>query len=160
MKLPLTNLPGLGLLGWIIAAVAGSLCGLGGYTFHYAEGGSYFSNDPKACVNCHVMQDHYDGWQKASHHAVATCNDCHVPHDFVGKYTVKAEDGYRHSKGFTFQDFHEPIRIKPPSSKVLQANCIQCHADVVQEITTLGSAGDESNTCVRCHASVGHGPER
>jgi cytochrome c nitrite reductase small subunit len=151
---------GLPMLGWIVAAVAGLLIGLAGYTFHYAEGGSYFSEDPKACVNCHVMQDQYDGWQKASHHAVATCNDCHIPHDFVGKYSVKAENGIRHSKGFTFQDFHEPIRIKPRNSKVLQANCMHCHADVVHDIATLGSAGDESNNCVRCHATVGHGPER
>ena len=70
----------------ILACVAvGILLGSGGYTFYYAEGLSYLSNDPTACVNCHVMRDHYDGWQKASHHAHATCNDCHTPHDFVGK---------------------------------------------------------------------------
>jgi len=56
------------------------------------------------------MREQYDGWQKTTHHAVATCNDCHVPHDLIGKYMAKVEHGYRHSKGFTFQDFHEPIR--------------------------------------------------
>src|SRR6516165_6995974 len=73
----------------------------------YAEGFSYLSNDPKACVDCHIMREQYDGWQKASHHAVATCNDCHVPHETVPKYWVKAEDGFWHSKGFTHQDFPE-----------------------------------------------------
>ena len=78
------------------------------------EGFSYLSNDPKACVNCHIMRDHYDGWQKASHHAVATCNDCHTPHDSLSPSTSsKAENGFWHSKGFTLQDFHEPIRIRP-----------------------------------------------
>ena len=44
--------------------------------------------------------------------ATASCVDCHLPHDFVGKYLAKADNGYHHSKGFTLQDFHEPILIK------------------------------------------------
>src|SRR5262245_25993141 len=38
--------------------LAGVALGLGGYTFWYGEGLSYFSNDPKGCANCHVMNDH------------------------------------------------------------------------------------------------------
>jgi cytochrome c nitrite reductase small subunit len=144
----------------LLCVLLGAVAGLGAYTFSYAEGWSYFSPDPAACANCHIMRDEYDGWQKASHHTVAVCNDCHTPHDFIGKYTTKATNGYHHSKGFTFQNFHEPIRIKPGNSAVLQANCITCHAGVVDDITHLGSAGDASNACVRCHAAVGHGPVR
>jgi hypothetical protein len=66
------------------------------------------------------------GWQKSTHHAVATCNDCHVPHDLIGKYLTKAEHGYRHSKGITFQDFHEPIRITDGSMRIVQHNCVRC----------------------------------
>ena len=43
--------------------VVGVLAGLGGYTFHYAAGTSYFSADSAACVNCHIMREQYDGWQ-------------------------------------------------------------------------------------------------
>src|ERR1041384_596647 len=86
----------------------GVVLGLGGYTFWYGEGLSYFSNDPKNCANCHIMNDAYDSWQKASHHGAATCNDCHVPHDFFAKWFSKAQNGFWHSKGFTLQDFHEP----------------------------------------------------
>jgi cytochrome c nitrite reductase small subunit len=106
------------------------------------------------------MREHHESWQKASHHAAATCNDCHVPHDFLGKWLSKAENGFWHSKGFTLQDFHEPIRIKPGNAAILQANCIGCHQDVVHEISTLGSAGAVDNSCVRCHQTVGHGPAR
>jgi cytochrome c nitrite reductase small subunit len=140
--------------------LAGVILGLGAYTFRYAEGLSYFSNDPKACVNCHIMREHYDGWQKASHHTVAVCNDCHVPHDFARKYLAKAEHGFWHSKGFTLQDFPEPIRIKARSAAHVQENCIKCHAGVVHEIVDRGSAADVSNNCLRCHASVGHGPRK
>jgi cytochrome c nitrite reductase small subunit len=137
----------------------GLFLGVGGYTFYYAEGGSYLSDDSKACANCHIMRDVYDSWQHASHHAVATCNDCHVPHGFFGKYLSKAENGFHHSLAFTLQDFHEPILIKPKNARILQTNCIHCHESVVGDITH-GSLQDEANRCVRCHASVGHGPPR
>lgn len=153
-------LPGIGLSGLILCASVGVVLGLGGYTFHYAEGGSYFSSDPKACVNCHVMRDPYDAWQKASHHAVATCNDCHMPREFVPKYVAKARNGFWHSKGFTLQDFHEPISISARNAAILQKNCIACHQGLVQDIVGHGSAADETNNCVRCHASAGHGPRR
>ena len=143
-----------------LCALGGVLLGLGSYTFWYAEGASYFSSDPKSCVNCHVMREHYDGWQKASHHAAATCNDCHVPQTMFAKWLSKAENGFWHSKGFTLQDFHEPIRIKPRNSQILQANCIRCHADLVHDVLGAQPIGDEAISCVRCHGAVGHGPPR
>ena len=131
-----------------------------GYTFYYAKGTAYLSNDPKACVNCHIMRDQYDSWQKSSHHSFATCNDCHVPQDFVGKWVTKASNGYHHSEAFTFQDFHEPIQIKPRNAAVLNANCLYCHREFVREITAHRVIQDEELYCVRCHDSVGHGPGR
>ena len=102
---------------WIWLALAGlfgGLVGLGGFTFSYAQGLSYLSNDPRACVNCHVMRDVYDGWSHGSHKAVADCNDCHTPHNLlVAKYAVKALDGFKHSAAFTLGGFPEPIRITP-----------------------------------------------
>ena len=98
----------------------GVLLGMGGFTFHTAKGTSYMSDNPAACVNCHVMRDQHDSWQKSSHHAVASCNDCHVPHGFVRKWLAKAEHGWNHSYAFTTQDFHEPIQIKKKSFDDLQ----------------------------------------
>jgi cytochrome c nitrite reductase small subunit len=151
---------GASVAGLILAALIGGLLGLSGFTFLYAEGWSYLSDDPAACVNCHIMRGEYDSWQKASHHAAATCNGCHTPHDLIGKYATKARNGFWHSYYFTFQNFHEPIQISRRNAAVLQDNCIDCHAGLVHDIRTLGSAGDESNNCVRCHAAAGHGPVR
>lgn len=151
-------------VNWLMASICllvGIPAGVGSFAFHYGEGASYLSNDPKACVNCHIMRDQYDGWQKSSHHAFATCNDCHTPHDLIGKYLTKAENGFWHSKGFTLQDFHEPIRIKPRNSRVLRENCIACHRDLVGDLIDHGTdQNGQSLDCVRCHASVGHGPTR
>src|SRR5579871_1041730 len=151
---------GLALAPLLVCGLAGVLLGLGSFTFRYAAGGSYFSNDPRACANCHIMRDVYDSWQKASHHAVATCNDCHTPQDFLGKYLSKAENGFRHSMAFTLQNFEEPIRIKPKNARILQANCLTCHADLVGDIRGHGAAEDDAPSCVRCHSAVGHGPSR
>ncbi len=68
----------------VAAAVLGVAIGLGSYTFAYARGWAYMTNDPRACANCHVMNEQYDGWIKSSHRSVAVCNDCHVPHN-VGR---------------------------------------------------------------------------
>lgn len=138
------------------AILAGALLGAGGYTVSTSEATAYFRDDPKACINCHIMREQFDGWQKASHHGHATCNDCHTPTSFFPKYWVKAENGYWHSKGFTLQDFHEPIRIREKNARVLRENCVRCHADFVAGIGT--HADGEAMNCVRCHAKVGHGP--
>jgi cytochrome c nitrite reductase small subunit len=146
----------ISLVGVLLAGLGGVLIGMGGYTFYYAEGASYLSNDPRACVNCHIMRDQYDGWQKASHHAVATCNDCHIPHDFLGKYLTKLDNGYHHSRAFTLQNFHEPIQIRPANTEVLNRNCVHCHGGLTSAITAHDIAVGETMDCVRCHDSVGH----
>src|SRR5690606_30168056 len=46
------------------AAALGMLGGLGAFTFGYGDGTAYLRNDPEACANCHVMQDHFDAWVK------------------------------------------------------------------------------------------------
>jgi cytochrome c nitrite reductase small subunit len=141
----------------LLAVLVGALAGVGVFTFHYAEGFSYLSTDPAACANCHIMQSQFDSWQKSSHHAVAKCVDCHLPHDFVGKYVAKAENGWHHSKGFTLQDFHEPIMIKPKNAAILQRNCLACHGEIAHGLVEGVNGTPDEVQCVHCHSSVGHG---
>jgi cytochrome c nitrite reductase small subunit len=137
------------------------MTGLGVFTFRFAEGFSYFTNDPNACANCHVMRDYLDSWQKSSHHARAVCNDCHTPEAILPKLWTKTENGWRHSVRFTLQDYREPLRITPRNARSLQANCIRCHEDLVDALRDFhGGTPDEDLNCVRCHAGVGHGPRR
>ena len=139
----------------LVAIGVGALAGLGIATFHYADGTSYLSTDPAACANCHIMQSQYSSWQKASHHTIATCVDCHLPHQFFKKYVAKAEHGWNHSKGFTLQNFPEPIRISQKTAVELQDNCLRCHGDLVH---AQGSGRYGAPDCRHCHADVGHGP--
>lgn len=147
----------VGGLAKLLFVLTGVLIGVGGFTFNYAEGLSYLSTDPEACMNCHIMRPQYDSWLKSSHHAVAVCVDCHLPHDFAGKYMAKAENGYHHSVGFTFQNFHEPIMIKPKNARILEENCLRCHGDLTHELM-IGTSGREGDLqCTHCHQSAGHG---
>jgi cytochrome c nitrite reductase small subunit len=145
----------------VVAGLLGVLGGAGLYTLSYAQGLSYLSDDPRACANCHVMRENYDSWQKASHHGVATCNDCHLPHhSVIAKYAVKAENGFWHSTRFTLQDFVEPIRARPVSRDVVLANCLRCHGDMVGTLHEAGAHEPGDAGCIRCHDAVGHGPIR
>lgn len=136
-----------------IGLCLGGAIGVGLFTFVYARGASYLTNDPKACANCHVMQSYYDAWMKSSHHAVATCNDCHTPAGFIPKYLTKAENGFWHSYAFTTGWFPDPIRITPRNRRVAEGACKKCHEQIVEDLAGPGGGG---GSCIRCHGAVGH----
>ncbi|MGI6461043.1 MAG: cytochrome c nitrite reductase small subunit [Candidatus Hydrogenedentales bacterium] len=138
----------------LLSALAGIGMGVGSYTFIYAKGFSYMSNDAIVCANCHIMTNHFDAWTKGSHHAVAVCNDCHTPPSLIPKYFVKGLNGFNHSLAFTTGHFHEPIQATAFNHRVAEANCRYCHADIVHQIDVGG--GREPQDCIRCHRYVGH----
>ena len=141
----------------VLAGLLGIFFGIGFYTFGYSKGLSYLSSDPAACANCHIMQDQYSSWQKGTHHTAAVCVECHLPHEFIPKMIEKAEHGWRHSKAFTLQNFHEPIQITGKSSATLQQNCLRCHGEMLHGIVAGSSTDQNAVTCVHCHQGVGHG---
>jgi cytochrome c nitrite reductase small subunit len=138
----------------VLALAVGLAAGVGSYTFVYARGASYLTNDPAACANCHAMREQHDAWLKSSHRSVAVCNDCHTPQDVLGKYKTKGLNGFWHSFYFTRGDFPEPIRITPRNEAVTEAACRRCHADTVDQM--IDNHGRNALACLRCHRSVGH----
>ena len=152
---PRTALISSSVLYVIIVLLFGVFSGLGIFTFGYGEGAAYLSNNPMVCANCHVMQDHYDSWLQSSHHAVATCNDCHLSHHPVGKWVTKADNGFFHSLAFTTGFYPDPIQSKPRNRRVTQKACLHCHKDFVHEMLPVDPGG-EMLLCVHCHTSPGH----
>ncbi|MHB8798352.1 MAG: cytochrome c nitrite reductase small subunit [Thermoanaerobaculia bacterium] len=146
---------GLALAETAAGLLLGTALGVGAYTFVYAKGASYLSNDPNACANCHVMTEQLDGWSRGSHRSVATCNDCHTPPGFVAKYATKASNGFWHSFAFTSGRFPDPIQITDRNHRVTEKACRKCHADVVHDIDRVTREGRELS-CISCHRSVGH----
>lgn len=139
----------------IIGLAIGVVVGIGGYTFIYARGYSYMTDDPGACVNCHVMREQYDGWISSSHRSVAVCNDCHTPPGAVGKYVTKARNGFWHSFYFTTGQFPEPIRITERNREVTEQACRKCHTEITETIEGAHQ-GMGALSCLRCHDTVGH----
>jgi cytochrome c nitrite reductase small subunit len=139
----------------VLAVIVGLLVGVGVYTFGYARGASYMTDNPAACANCHVMQEQYQGWLQGSHGNVAVCNDCHTPPGFVAKYTTKAINGFFHSLAFTTQHFPDEIYITDRNFRVTEKSCLKCHENIVAGIReTRGHRADVS--CISCHRTVGH----
>lgn len=149
----------LRVLAFATAVAVGVLGGLGIFTLGYGDGLSYLTKDPAACANCHVMQGHFDSWVQSSHRKVAGCGDCHLPHDFVGKWLTKADNGFFHALAFTTGDFHEPIQIKARNRQVTQSACISCHSELVDALLPAEHGGD-MQLCVHCHSDVGHALRR
>lgn len=140
----------------VLAALLGAVIAFGAFTFVYAQGYSYLVDDPGACANCHIMREEFDGWNRSPHQNVATCNDCHTPHDsLVAKYAIKALNGFNHSRAFTFGGFEEPIRITDLNRAVTQGACLACHGEFVSQIAH--EASREPTDCLTCHEGVGHG---
>ena len=138
-------------------ASVGVLTGVGAFTFGYAKGLSYLSTDPRACANCHIMNDQYAAWLKSGHRHTATCVECHLPASGLSKWTAKADHGFRHSVAFTLQNFKEPIEITPHDREIVQVNCLRCHGDFVQAVHASSGLPGRGLDCMRCHAGAGHG---
>ena len=139
----------------LAGALMGVVAGIGGFTFVYARGASYLTDDPMACANCHVMREYLSAWQKSSHRSVAVCNDCHTPDGMIEKYAAKAMYGFLHAYAFTTGRFPDEIQITPHMHALTERACLKCHAAIVQAMTVTG-AGRENLTCLQCHGEVGH----
>jgi len=140
-----------------------------GYMVHLSQATSYLSSDPKACINCHVMNTQYATWQHSSHARVASCVDCHLPTDsYFDKYVAKTIDGWNHSVAFTMNTYDQAIQISDYGAQRVQDNCISCHSSLTSQIVINADKyhnyDDPSvrtgRKCWECHKSVPHGKVR
>lgn len=144
----------------------GIIVGLGLFIAQEAKVTSYLGDDPKTCINCHVMTPEYVTWDHSSHGNVTTCNDCHVPHDnVIKKYAFKAKDGLYHASVFTLRMEPEAIVMHEPGQRVVQANCIRCHSDQVTDAKSASWVANHTENrtqrqCWECHREVPHGRVR
>lgn len=150
---------------WRLAAslTGGILIGLIAFLFRVSNATSYLGDAPETCVNCHVMQPQFATWFHSSHREVATCNDCHVPHNnFVNKYYFKAKDGLRHATMFTLRAEPQVMRIGDDGKEVVQKNCIRCHSDLLEDPLMAGyeqqfNVHRTDRPCWDCHREIPHG---
>ncbi len=161
MKKLLSHIPNQFILPLFI--VGGIVAGLGGYTVYMSRAHSYLSDDPSACINCHIMTPYYQSWDHSSHAQWATCNECHVPQDnILNGYAFKAKDGLYHAAVFTLRAEPQAIRPRDESYGVIMNNCIRCHTQLNTEFVKTGmiSYSDvnegKGKACWDCHTQVPH----
>jgi cytochrome c nitrite reductase small subunit len=94
---------------------------------------------------------------RASHRAVAVCNDCHTPPGLIPKYVTKARNGFWHSFYFTTGGYPDPLRITPRNHDVTEQACRTCHAELTAAIDPMHTGtGRGGLSCTACHQDVGH----
>ena len=78
-----------------LVSLLGIIVGSGGLFMYLLRMHTYIiGDDPKACINCHIMSPYYATWSHSSHARDATCNDCHVPNgNILSHYLFKGKDG-------------------------------------------------------------------
>ncbi|MEN8230839.1 MAG: cytochrome c nitrite reductase small subunit, partial [Bacteroidota bacterium] len=137
--------------------------GLAAFLIHISRAPSYLSDDPKTCVNCHVMAPQYATYAHSSHREWTNCNDCHVPHhNVLSKYYFKAKDGLRHATMFTLRKEPQVIFIHEAGREVVQDNCVRCHSKLLTDSellakTELYQHQRMERACWECHREVPHG---
>lgn len=160
LKSLLTPPPGWRTLATILN---GAIIGFVLYAMYASNAVSYLGDNPKTCVNCHVMSPEYLTWYHSAHREVATCNDCHVPHDnLVRKYMFKAKDGARHAYVYTMRKEPQTIFIKEEGKNVVQENCVRCHEKLIKNYDLMLATSSyfdhfTDRRCWECHRETPHG---
>lgn len=139
------------------------IIGLSAFLIHVSKATSYLSDNPKTCVNCHIMAPQYATYVHSSHREWANCNDCHVPHNnVINKYYFKAKDGLRHASIFTLRREPQVIFIHEAGREVVQDNCVRCHSNLITDAQLLARTDvfqhqRNERPCWDCHREVPHG---
>lgn len=143
--------------------ISGIFFGLAAFAFYVSNASSYLSDNPKTCVNCHVMAPQYATWFHSSHRERAHCNDCHTPNNNIfSHYLFKAKDGMRHATIFTLRNEPQVIMIKEAGQNAVQNNCLRCHGNLIKDsrMRAIGNSYQkdrETRQCWTCHRETPHG---
>ena len=139
----------------VYLAIAAAVLALAVFAY-VTDAPAYAGTNPSTCNNCHVMDAQYENWYHAAHETAATCAECHLPHDNIFHYYLaKAQTGMHDVYVFSTGQTPVMIRAKPETDQIIQANCVRCHQDTVENIMAGVQTFDRH--CWDCHRSVAHG---
>jgi cytochrome c nitrite reductase small subunit len=139
----------------LLVLVSGITLGIGLFTFSFADGLSYFTDQPEACANCHIMNETFDHWTKGPHHLYATCQDCHISNEFFRGFAQKGSDGFRHAYAFTFGKPGINLTLSKDGKKRVMQACVGCHNDLFSDGSPIHNTTAEP-TCLNCHKDIAH----
>ncbi len=134
----------------LVAVVAGAVVLLGLFVLLGPPKMLAKSDAPRFCASCHVMEAEYQAWSHEGAHRRKQCVDCHLPNENVAiHYVWKSLDGLKDVAFFYSGTVPEHIELTSHGAKVLQANCIRCHASTVEFV-------NHERRCWECHRRLMH----
>lgn len=143
-----------------VIIVLGAFTGLFLFLMKISNATSYLSDDPRVCINCHIMTPQFSTWSHSAHRSITDCNACHVPHDnVIRKYYFKANDGLRHATIFTLRKEPQVIYIREAGRKVVRENCLRCHGSLFSEgpgRPEMALEDQREKQCLDCHRYSPH----
>ncbi|MDA8429699.1 MAG: cytochrome c nitrite reductase small subunit [Geobacteraceae bacterium] len=108
------------------------------------------SESPTFCASCHVMEEQHTAWSHAGAHRRIRCVDCHLPNgNPLVHYVWKSIDGMKDVVVFNSGMVPDRITLSEHGAKVVQGNCIRCHAEAVSQM-------DTTRQCWGCHRQLRH----
>lgn len=114
---------------------------------------AHATDGPDFCGSCHVMESEVDSYLHASHREVASCGDCHIPHDIITGSYYKAYTGVKDA-AFVMMGKTEHVEAGDLAKQIIQNNCLSCHSDLM---SMVGDTKDEyGRYCFDCHTTVRH----
>lgn len=64
-----------------------------------------------------------------------------------------------HVTMFSLGNIPEPLRAKPETDRIIQADCLRCHAETVSQVAdgVMDPAKTGDRYCFDCHRALAHG---
>lgn len=103
----------------------------------------------QACATCHNMSPQAESQIRAPHRSLA-CIDCHAPSGVVEKAVAEVESASAHLIAY-FSGPPDAIHATQKTKEIVQANCLNCHGQLVREIEHGGG-----QYCFQCHRTTHH----
>ena len=143
------------------------------------NGAMHYTSTNEFCYGCHIGMDTVVEEYEASPHfknrsgVLASCADCHIPHETIPKIITKVKataDVYHKLMGtITLENFeeHRPAlaqKVWDDMSETGSRECKNCHSlermdeSVQDRRTTKNNAPEkvEGKTCIDCHQAIAH----
>lgn len=130
-------------LALLVGALLVFFAASAGATMQYTERARF-------CTSCHVMAPMFNSWGHSAHRQVS-CNDCHAPAGKGEKLLFKATSGLGHVYANTLGEVPDNIRLKEKSARIIQANCLRCHGELLEDTKKGGG-----KYCFDCHRDTPH----
>jgi len=115
------------------------------------------SGSPAFCGNCHSMKHEAQTFEMSTHSKL-DCTECHLPHQNIAVYMIeKGRSGMVDMYHEVARDYPARIKLSDDARKMVNANCLRCHENTMQDVRISMEPKDTGADCLKCHSRIAHG---